>query len=89
MFFVYVLENACGRFYIGHTDDLERRLARHNRTDNRSTFTRKNGPWKLVWFESHEQRSLAIKRERQIKAMKSATWIRRELLNGRVPTCRD
>jgi hypothetical protein len=28
-------------------------------------------------------------RERQIKGMKSARWIRESLLNGRVPTGRD
>ena len=28
MFFVYVLRNAHGRLYVGHTGDLERRLAR-------------------------------------------------------------
>jgi len=33
MFFVYILENAEGRFYIGHTDDLAVRLINHNRTD--------------------------------------------------------
>lgn len=30
IFWTYVLENTSGRFYIGHTDDLERRLAEHN-----------------------------------------------------------
>lgn len=29
-FWVYVLENAAGRFYVGQTDDLGRRLAQHN-----------------------------------------------------------
>jgi hypothetical protein len=30
-----------------------------------------------------------MQRERQIKSMKSAQWIREHLLNGRVPTSRD
>ncbi len=33
MFRVYILQNPAGRFYIGHTDNLETRLANHNRTD--------------------------------------------------------
>jgi predicted GIY-YIG superfamily endonuclease len=90
MFFAYILENPAGRFYIGHTDNLEERLANHNRTDKTAgKFTRKNGPWKVVWSELHSTRSSAMQRERQIKKMKSVKWIRDNLLNGRVPTGRD
>ncbi|MSU58376.1 MAG: GIY-YIG nuclease family protein [Pedosphaera sp.] len=90
MFWVYILENLEGRFYIGQTDDLATRLANHNRTDQiGGKFTRKNGPWALVWSEAHLTRGLAVTRERQIKAMKSSRWIREQLLNGRVPTRRD
>jgi len=90
MFWVYVLQNPKGKFYIGHTDNMVSRLASHNRTDEiRGKYSRKNGPWELVWTEEHHSRSLATKRERQIKSMKSARWIRDHLLNGRVPTSRD
>ena len=90
MFWVYILENPAGRFYIGQTDNLETRLANHNRTDKTDgKYARKNGPWKLVWSENHPTRSAAMQRERQIKSMKSAKWIREHLLNGRVPTRRD
>ena len=81
MFWVYILENAKGKFYIGQTADLEERLRDHNRTDCfDGHFTRKNRPWRLVWCEQHETRSSAILRERQIKGMKSASWIREHLL---------
>jgi predicted GIY-YIG superfamily endonuclease len=84
------LENAQGRFYIGHTDDLVRRLAEHNDAGRgRATHTHKHGPWVLVWSEAHGDRSSALRREKQIKGMKSAQWIRANLLNGRVPTRRD
>ena len=90
MFWVYVLENSAGQFYIGQTDELAVRLLNHNRTDKiGGKFTRKNGPWKLIWSEAHPNRVSAVQRERQIKAMKSARWIREQLLNGRVPTSRD
>jgi putative endonuclease len=90
MFWVYVLQNPDGKFYIGHTSEPLLRLESHNRTDKVvGKFTRKNGPWELVWCEEHRSRSSAIKRERQIKGMKSARWIREQLLNGRVPTRRD
>jgi hypothetical protein len=47
---------------------------------------RKNGPSELVWSEERQSRASAMSREHQIKRMKSAQWIRRELFNGRVPT---
>ena len=39
----------------------------------------------MRWSEAHPSRAAAVRRERQIKAMKSARWIREQLLNGRVP----
>jgi predicted GIY-YIG superfamily endonuclease len=81
-FWVYVLENADGRFYVGQTNDLHRRLDQHNELPAADgKFTLKNGPWALVWSESHSSRASAVRRERQIKAMKSARWIREHLLN--------
>jgi len=44
MFFVYILQNPKGRFYIGHTDNLDARVTSHNRIDKISgKFTRKMG----------------------------------------------
>jgi predicted GIY-YIG superfamily endonuclease len=90
MYWVYILQNPAGGFYVGHTDDLELRLHSHNRTDRTlGKFTRKNGPWDLLWSEGHPTRVSAMARERHIKAMKSVRWIRDNLLNGRVPSLRD
>jgi predicted GIY-YIG superfamily endonuclease len=68
MFWVYILENPEGKFYVGHTDDIDRRLIEHNDPDQPKTkYTRKNGPWKLVWSERYHTRSSAMLREKQIK----------------------
>jgi putative endonuclease len=81
MFWVYVVQNPRGSFYIGQTGDIAKRLKDHNRTDSHEGhFTRKNGPWQLVWSEPYDSRSAAVLRERQIKRMKSANWIRTHLL---------
>ena len=86
MFWVYVLENKRGKFYIGQTGNLVQRILDHNRTDDYDGhFTRKNGPWKLVWSEEHSSRSSAVHRERQIKQMKSSKWIREHLLAVQPP----
>jgi predicted GIY-YIG superfamily endonuclease len=83
MFWVYILQNPNGHFYIGHTDDLVSRVANHNRTDKiAGKFTRKNGPWILVWSEQRPDRSSAMRREHEIKSWKSAKRIRSELLGS-------
>ena len=83
MFHVYILQNPSGQFYIGHTDDLDRRLRQHNNPESKShlgKFTHKNGPWSLVWSELHSSRSNATLREREIKSWKSKRTIRERLL---------
>ena len=82
---MYILEDqTTGRFYIGQTDDLERRLAQHSdNTLPTSRYTRKGGPWLVVWSERHTTRAEAVRRERFIKSRKSSAWIRRFLLGGR------
>ena len=37
MAWVYILRGASGRYYFGSTDDLERRIAEHQRGDNHTT----------------------------------------------------
>ena len=81
MFWCYILQNPSGKFYIGHTDNLEVRLASHNRTDKvLGKYTRKNGPWQLIWTEEYPDRSSAMKREVEIKSWKSSRYIREHLL---------
>ena len=96
MFWVYVLENAKGQSYIGQTNNLENRILSHNRTDKiAGKFTRKNGPWALLWCEEHLNRSSATRREREIKNWKSARLIRDRLLKTTLSSvaesrgCRD
>ena len=51
MFWVYILQNPAGKFYIGQTDNPELRLHSHNRTDKTlGKFTRKaaRGNWKPI-----------------------------------------
>jgi len=68
--FVYVLRSrASGRFYIGSTTDLKRRLAEHARRN--SPYTRDRGPWELVYQEEYAELAQARRRERQLKSWKS------------------
>ncbi len=80
-FWVYILENSGGGFYIGQTSNLEKRICEHNTSAVRSKYTAKHGPWRLVWSERFPNRSKAVFLEKRIKRMKSADWIRRVLLD--------
>jgi putative endonuclease len=73
-FHVYILRSQpTGRFYIGQTEDLTKRVFEHN--NNRTPSIKNRGPWELVYSEEYETRSEATHRERQIKRMKSHRWI--------------
>jgi len=58
---------------VGHTRDLPNRLQEH--LNGRVPSTRHRGPWKLFYSEEFSTRSEASRRERQVKQMKSRSWI--------------
>ena len=68
MYHVYILQSLkTERLYIGHTNNLERRLKEHN-IGCGGKFSRQNGPWKLLYNESHPSRLSAFRRERYLKS---------------------
>jgi putative endonuclease len=73
-FHVYILKSeTTGRYYVGHSENLVKRIFEHN---NNRTFSIKNrGPWKLFHAEDFATRSEAARREREIKSMKSRAFI--------------
>lgn len=53
MFYVYCLDSLKNRKkYIGFTNDLKKRFKEHNNGTG-CEFTKKNGPWKLIFYEAH------------------------------------
>ena len=73
---VYILQSeTTGRFYVGSTNDLRRRLHDHNAA--LGGWTRAKGPWKLVYCEEYRTRAEAVAREKQLKAMKSRAYLER------------
>ena len=76
---VYVLENEKGRLYIGHTNDVQRRLKEHNSPVGKGhlgKYTHKGGPWRLLGVENCSTRSEAMKREKELKSWKSPARVR-------------
>ena len=66
--FVYILMCADESLYTGITTDLNRRCEQHN-AGTASRYTRSRLPVTLVYHERQENRSMALKRELEIKAM--------------------
>ncbi len=72
---VYILQSeTTARYYVGSTNDLERRMSEHAR--NHTPSTRNRGPWKLVHQEEFLSLAEARKREGEIKRWKSSRLIR-------------
>src|SRR5215216_28872 len=66
MWFVYILRCADDSLYVGETNNVTRRLARHN-NGVAAAHTAKYRPVRLVYTERYEDRDACIKRERQLK----------------------
>ena len=70
MFYVYLLASKpYGTLYVGMTADLLRRIWEH-KNEVVPGFTRKYALHRLVWFEAHESKEAALRREKQIKEWK-------------------
>jgi len=80
---VYILQSlTTGKYYVGSTVDLERRLSEHQR--HHSPYTQGRGPWRLVYDEPHADLEAARRREREIKGWKSHARIANWIARGRI-----
>jgi putative endonuclease len=73
-YYLYIIKSLKdGSYYVGSTQNLTERIERHNQ--GRSTYTKSKRPWELVFCEGHLDRSGAIIREKEIKLIKSKSYI--------------
>ena len=70
-FWTYMLHCRGGYFYVGHTDDLERRIAQH-KSGLLTGFTADHLPVELVWSQEFAMRDEAKASEKQIKGWSRA-----------------
>jgi len=78
MWYVYLLTSKKnGKWYIGSTHDLQKRILRHNAGQNKST---KSGvPWKLIYCEiSLNQRDIRA-REKYLKSGMGRRYLKNRL----------
>ena len=66
--YVYIMSNRTHRLYVGCTNDLIRRCREHIEKRLPNAFTARRTYNRLVYYEVIPNETLALKRERQIKA---------------------
>ena len=69
IWFLYVLRCSDNTLYTGVTTDLKRRLREHNTGKRGAKYTKARRPSHLVYYEEHENRSLAQKAEYKFKKL--------------------
>ncbi|MEZ5104633.1 MAG: GIY-YIG nuclease family protein [Draconibacterium sp.] len=82
MHYVYALySKGFDKIYIGYSSDINKRLAAHNHKSN-THWTAKFQPWIIVYSEEYDSKTLALKREKQLKSYRGRQFIR-ELIAGK------
>ena len=75
MYYVYLLECADHSIYTGITTDLEKRFKSHAEGTG-ARYTKAKKPLRILYSEKHPDRSVATKREMEIKS-----WARQKKLD--------
>jgi putative endonuclease len=75
MYYSYILKSLKdGRYYYGSTEDINKRLIKHNSGQVRSTKGRT--PFVIHFAEEHLNRSLAFQRELFYKSIKGYNYLK-------------
>lgn len=72
MYFVYILECRDQTFYIGSTNNLEKRLHAHNHAKSGAHYTKIRRPVVLKYYEQVETYAKARAREAELKRLSRA-----------------
>jgi len=75
--YTYVVKCADGEWYVGHTDDLRRRLRQHE--DGECESTKYRLPVELIYFEGCRSLDAARIREKQLKTGFGRRYLRSRL----------
>lgn len=81
-FYVYLLHCSDGSYYVGHTDNIESRLAQHQ-TGVLPGYTATRLPVKLLKSESFPTREEALTAEMQLKGwsrVKKEAWVNNDFV---------
>jgi len=78
MHFIYVLQNERGDLYIGYTRNIRNRIKDHN-SGKGARMTRRDGPWKLIYFEGYLNQKDATGREKFLKGGSGLKYLKKQL----------
>lgn len=81
--YTYILQVSDGRYYVGSTENLEKRLAEHQRGEG-AMFTKAYLPVKLVYTEEYPRIEDAFRREKQLQKWSHAK--KEALIKGDIAT---
>lgn len=88
-YYVYIVECRDGSYYVGVTNDLDRRMWEHHTGYDPGCYTHDKRPVELKYFEHYTDVNQAISREKQLKGWsrkkKQAVCLNRQL-RKKVPT---
>lgn len=77
-FTTYILINeARNKTYVGHTNDLERRLRDHN--TGKTVFSKRYAPWSIIYQEQFEALTDSLNREKYLKSVSGRRWIKNNI----------
>jgi putative endonuclease len=83
-FYVYILQSLTSNsYYIGQTNDLERRFLYHNSGYSKST--KGEIPWRIVYQQEFMNRAEAMKRETQLTSYKNKLYLEKIIKNQKRP----
>lgn len=85
MYFTYILECADKTLYVGSTNDLEKRLYKHNNLKSGAHYTKIRRPVTLKYFERFRTLTESRRREAEIKG-----WTRNkkiDLIKNKISNC--
>ena len=68
MHYTYMLKCKDGTYYIGYTNDLEKRVKAHNEGKG-AKYTKGRGPVELIYYEEYEEKNIAMRREWEMKKL--------------------
>ncbi|RPI70816.1 MAG: GIY-YIG nuclease family protein [Ignavibacteriales bacterium] len=81
-YYLYILKSdSAGKYYMGSSENPERRLSFHNSLEK--GFTSRYRPWRIVFVQEFESKTLALAVERKIKRWKSKKMIEK-VINSEV-----
>jgi len=82
MFYVYAIENSIDKsWYIGFSEDIDRRVLEHNQKIGGEYTSKKSGRWKLIYYEAYLSKRDALGREKFLKSGSGRKFLNKQMTN--------